>query len=224
MNTKNKEMQEDIELLLPWHAAGTLSRRDAERVERALANDNELASRYELVREELGEAIRLNESLGAPSARAMQSLFAKIDAEPVRTPRTSFNVAAWFTGFVSSFQPRTLAYAAGAAAIAILLQAGFLANFLMQDSQGGPTLASHGTPQNGTGAYVLIRFNPQASVSDISTFLAEHKASIAGGPAAGSGLFRLKVAEKPVGQAELGAIVKRMQGNPVVGFTVPAAQ
>jgi anti-sigma-K factor RskA len=70
MNTKNKEMQEDIELLLPWHAAGTLSRRDAERVERALANDNELASRYELVREELGEAIRHNESLGAPSARS----------------------------------------------------------------------------------------------------------------------------------------------------------
>jgi anti-sigma-K factor RskA len=224
MNTKNKEMQEDIELLLPWHAAGTLSRRDAERVERALANDNQLAARYEEVREELGEAIRLNESLGAPSARAMQDLFAKIDAEPVRTPRTSFNVAAWFTGFVSSFQPRTLAYAAGAAAIAILLQAGFLANFALQDSQGGPTLASHGVQQAGTGAFVLIRFNPQASVGDISQFLAEHKASIAGGPAAGSGLFRLKVAEKPVGQAELGAIVKRMQGNPVVGFTVPAAQ
>ena len=73
MNTKMKEMQEDIELLLPWHAAGTLSRRDAIRVEQALANDNELASRYELVREELGEAIRLNESLGAPSARAMRA-------------------------------------------------------------------------------------------------------------------------------------------------------
>ena len=93
-----------------------------------------------------------------------------------------------------------------------------------RNSQGGPTLASHGAQQDGTGAYVLIRFNPQASVDDISKFLAEHKASIAGGPAAGSGLFRLKVAEKPVGQAELGAIVKRMQGNPVVGFTVPAAQ
>ena len=83
-------MQEEIELLLPWHAAGTLSRRDAERVERALANDNELASRYEAVREELGEAIRLKRSLGAPSARAMQDLFAKIDAEPVRTPRSFF--------------------------------------------------------------------------------------------------------------------------------------
>lgn len=225
MNTQNKEMQEDIEHLLPWHAAGTLSRRDAERVERALANDNQLAARYEEVREELGAAINLNESLGAPSARAMKDLFAKIDAEPVRTPNTSFSVSAWITGFVASFQPRTLAYAAGAAAIAIMLQAGFLANFVIQDAQtGGPTLASHGAQDSGPGAYVLIRFNPQASMEDIGKFLADNKATIAGGPAAGSGLFRLKVAEKPVGQAELGAIVKRMQGNPVVGFTVPAAQ
>ena len=54
--------RQDIEALLPWHAAGTLSRRDSERVEAALANDNELARRYELVREELGETIRLNEN------------------------------------------------------------------------------------------------------------------------------------------------------------------
>jgi hypothetical protein len=223
MNAKNKEMQEDVELLLPWHAAGTLSRRDAERVERALANDNELASRYELVREELGEAIRLNESLGAPSARAMETLFAKIDAEPARQPRTSFNIGAWMTGFIASFQPRTLAYAAGAAAIAIMLQAGVLTGMLVQQS-GTYGVASTDHRQAADGAYVLIRFNPQANVNDISKFLAEHNASIIGGPASGSGLFRLRVAEKPVSQAELGAIVKRMQGNPVVGFTVPAAQ
>jgi anti-sigma-K factor RskA len=223
MNTKNKEMQEDIELLLPWHAAGTLSRRDAERVERALANDNELAARYEEVREELGAAINLNESLGAPSARAMKELFAKIDAEPARTPRASINVVAWLQGFVASFQPRTLAYAAGAAAIALMLQAGIITNMLVQTG-GSFTVASVDKQAADTGAYVLIRFNPQASVNDISKFLAEHNATIAGGPASGSGLFRLKVAEKAVGQAELGAIVKRMQGNPVVGFTVPSAQ
>ena len=73
--------REDIETLLPWHAAGTLSRRDAERVEQALAQDAELARRYELVREELAETIHLNETLGAPSARATQQLFAAIDAE-----------------------------------------------------------------------------------------------------------------------------------------------
>ena len=100
------ELPQDVEMLLPWHAAGTLSRRDAARVEQALANDNELAARYDLVREELGEAIRLNENLGAPSARAMEALFAKIDAEPVRKPKVSFNITAWMTNFVASFSPR----------------------------------------------------------------------------------------------------------------------
>jgi hypothetical protein len=84
----NKERERhEIESLLPWHAAGTLDRRDAERVERALAEDGELAQRYALVREELAETICLNESLGAPSPRAMEKLFAAIDAEEARTPR-----------------------------------------------------------------------------------------------------------------------------------------
>jgi anti-sigma-K factor RskA len=225
MNTQNnKEIREDIELLLPWHAAGTLSRRDAERVERALANDNELAARYEEVREELGAAINLNESLGAPSARAMKDLFAKIDAEPARQPKASINVATWFAGIVQSLKPRTLAYAAAAAAIALVLQAGIITNMLVQTG-GTFTVASiDKQAEEDPGAYVLVRFNPQANLGDISKFLSEHNASITAGPTAGSGLFRVKVADKQVSQAELGAIVKRMQSSPVVGFTVPAAQ
>jgi anti-sigma factor RsiW len=85
----NKERERhEIESLLPWHAAGTLDRGDAERVERALAEDSELARRYELVREELAETIRLNEMLGAPSERAMEKLFAAIDAEEASATRT----------------------------------------------------------------------------------------------------------------------------------------
>lgn len=225
MNTKTKEAQEDIELLLPWHAAGTLSRRDAERVERALANDNELAARYELVREELGEAIRLNESLGAPSARAMHALFEKIDAEPVRKPKVSFDLGAWLSNFVAGFSPRTLAYGATAAALAIVLQAGLIAGVLIKEQQAGPQLASFEQNQNvGAGSFVLIRFNPQANAADITKFLQENKAIVVGGPAAGSGMYRLRVAETTVAQAELAAIVKRMAANPVVGLTVPAAQ
>ena len=70
-----------IEELLPWHATGTLSGRDADRVEQALADDRELAQRYELVRQELARTVLLNETLGAPSARAMEKLFAAISAE-----------------------------------------------------------------------------------------------------------------------------------------------
>jgi anti-sigma-K factor RskA len=71
----------EIEALLPWYAAGTLSRREADLVERVLAGDRELARRYDVVRQELAETIRLNETLGAPSARAMEKLFAAIDVE-----------------------------------------------------------------------------------------------------------------------------------------------
>ena len=71
MNATNTETPNDIEALLPWHAAGTLSRRDALRVEQALANDPELARRYALVRDELGEtdrkSTRLNSSHAIPS-------------------------------------------------------------------------------------------------------------------------------------------------------------
>jgi hypothetical protein len=77
----NEKERHEIEALLPWHAAGTLSRRDADRVEQALAEDPELARRYDLVRQELAETIHLNETLGEPSARAIEKLFAAIDAE-----------------------------------------------------------------------------------------------------------------------------------------------
>ncbi len=126
MNTAQQE-PDDIETLLPWHAAGTLDRSDAKRVEDALSRDPELAKRYALVREELGEAIRLNESLGAPSTRVMETLFRKIDAEPARTPRVSLNLAERVSEFFASLSPRTLAWSATGAAVALLLQAGLIA-------------------------------------------------------------------------------------------------
>jgi hypothetical protein len=218
MNTKNNEAEklpEDVEMLLPWHAAGTLSRRDAARVEQALANDNELAARYELVREELGEAIRLNETLGAPSARAMQQLFAKIDAEPARQTKMSFNLGAWLTDFVAGFSPRTLAYGATAAALAIVLQAGILAGVFVKN--GGPGFTTASYTQSAEGSYVSVRFNPQASAADITKFLADNKAIVVGGPAAG-GMFKLRVSENALPDQELSAVAKKMSANPVIGF------
>jgi hypothetical protein len=78
----------ELELLLPWHAIGKLSDRDAQQVEQALAEDRVLAQRYELLLEELAAAVHLNEALGSPSARATQKLFAAIDAEESHHPRS----------------------------------------------------------------------------------------------------------------------------------------
>src|SRR5512138_1873869 len=98
--SKNKlDEPGEIEMLLPWHAAGTLSTRDARRVEEALASDPALARQYAVIREEYAETISLNESLGAPSARAMQKLFAAIDAEPERKPQASVRLSARVSEF-----------------------------------------------------------------------------------------------------------------------------
>jgi hypothetical protein len=88
MMATSKKMREqepgETEMLLPWYAAGTLKTRDSRRVDEALARDPWLVRQYAVIRQEHAEIIDLNESLGAPSARAMQKLFAAIDVEPAR--------------------------------------------------------------------------------------------------------------------------------------------
>jgi hypothetical protein len=219
MNAMKQEAPErqEIEELLPWHAAGTLSRRDAQRVEDALANDPELASRYALVREELGETIRLNETIGAPSARALEKLFAKIDAEPARRQAQSLNLGSRIGEFFASLSPRTLAWSASAAAVAILLQAGLLADIMLKETKTGYETASAPTTDPGVGAFTLIRFAPQASWDDITKFLEANKLSIAAGPMAG-GLYKVRVAVTGIPKGELANIVKKLQQDKVVGF------
>ena len=213
------ELPEDVELLLPWHAAGTLSRRDAARVEQALANDNELAARYELVREELGEAIRLNENLGAPSARAMEALFAKIDAEPKREPKSTFQLGAWLTDLVASFSPRTLAYGATAAALAIVLQAGILAGvFVKQGTVDERQILASTTHTQPDASYVNIRFKPEASVADITRLLSSNKAIIVESPQSTDGFFKVRVAEKALTDDELRAVTRTLGENPMVSL------
>lgn len=209
--------QGDVEALLPWHAAGTLSRRDAQRVEEALARDPELARRYDLVREELGETIHLNETLGAPSARAMEKLFAKIDAEPARKAAPSFNLGARVSEWFASLTPRTLALSASVAVLAILLQAGFIADIVLKDRSAEYGTASAPTSDPGVGEFTLIRFAPQASADDITKFLAANKLQVAAGPVAG-GFYRVRVADTKLPKEELGRIVKKLQDDKVVSF------
>jgi len=210
MTTLNNE-PDDIETLLPWHAAGTLDPRDARRVDDALARDPELARRYALVREELGEAIRLNESLGAPSTRAMDALFGKIDAEPARRPRVALNLSQRFAGFMASLTPRTLAWSAAAAVIALLLQAGVITGVLLNERAGTGGYQTASAPAAlAAGSFVMARFAPQTSAGDITEFLQANKFTMAGGPAPG-GLYRLRVSETKLPKDKLADIVKQLQ-------------
>jgi anti-sigma factor RsiW len=220
MNTANENGRTEIEDLLPWHAAGTLSAREALWVEAALARDPELKRRYELVREELAQTIHLNESLGAPSARAMTELFAKIDAEPARHAAPSLNLGARIRDFFDSLSPRTLAWSAGAAALAIVLQAAVIGGIVLKEQNAGYQTASVPGTASREGSFALIRFQPQASAADITRFLESNKLSIAGGPAAG-GLYRVRIAETKLPKADLDRRMQTLQSDKIIGFIAP---
>ena len=224
MNTIDKE-RDDLETLLPWHAAGTLNRRDAERVEKALANDRELLRRFNLAREELNETIHLNETLGAPSARAMEKLFALIDAEPVRKPKVSFDLAGRLAAFVAGFSPRTLAVAGAVGALAIVLQAGVITTGLIKH-ETATEVASNKVAQPdlglasaevSDGTLAAIRFAPKAEIGQITTFLATNKASMIDGPVAG-GLYTIRLPES--GKAKEDHI-KQMAQSTIVDLIAP---
>jgi anti-sigma-K factor RskA len=228
MNMMNKEPERhEIEALLPWHAAGTLNRRDADRVEQALAGDRELRRRFDIVREELSETIHLNETLGAPSARAMEKLFAAIDAEGVRTPtrRASFDFAGRVSDFLSGFSPRTLAWSAAAAALAIVVQAAVITGVVMKEQGPEATYrtADIGAQPTSDGAYAVVRFAPQASSSDITNFLGAHMATLVDGPKAG-GLYRIRFAGASVPKDQVNKMIRRMQEQTKVVSFIAAAE
>jgi len=187
----------EIELLLPWHAAGTLNARDARRVEEALARDPELARQYAAIRGEYEETIHLNESLGAPSARAMQKLFAAIDAEPARASG-SLPLSTRISTFFASLSPRTLAWSASL-------------------STSGPITRELGTAV--PPARALVRFTPEARVGDITALLDSYQASIIGD--AKGGMFRLQF-DKAMSQDELASLLGRMQREKFVNLAVAA--
>jgi hypothetical protein len=228
MMTTNETERREIEALLPWHAAGTLNRRDAQRVEAALEQDRDLAHQFELVREELSETIHLNETLGAPSARAMEKLLAGIEAEPKRRQRRSFDLAAFIAERLTVFSPRTLAWSATAAALAIVLQAGLIAGLYLGEP-GSESPAAFKTASAPTrsfapaGSYALIGFAPQASAADVTKFLDAHKAAIVDGPKPG-GLYRIRVSAAALPKADLAAIVKQMQDESKIVRFVTATE
>ncbi len=216
----------DVEALLPWHAAGTLSTRDIRRVEEALARDPDLAKQYAVIRDEYIETILLNESLGAPSLGALQKLFAAIDAEPaLSVPIARLGLWARVSQFFSDLSPRTLAAAGAVGALVVVLQAGVIAAMRTKDD-GGQSFrtASHSAPDAlltrglavEVGSKALVRFAPDARMSDISNFLDTYQATIVS--VSRNGLFQLRFDQ----HKDFPGLLGKLQSEAIVNLAVPA--
>ena len=201
MNEANQKMSaHDIEALLPWYAAGTLDAHEANEVEAAVAADTELARRLDLVREEMNETIVLNEALGAPSPRVMENLLQIIDRERRTARAPAAGLGAWLMDLLS---PRNFAFAAGAAVVVIMLQAGVIAKLVLENQGAAgpsPTGSSYDTASAPSptrsfefASFALVRFAPQANMADVNRFLDARDARIVDGPRPG-GVYRVRIA------------------------------
>jgi hypothetical protein len=214
----------EIEALLPWHAAGSLDARDARRVDDALAQDRQLARRYDAIREERAETVLLNERLGAPSPRAMQRLFAAIDAEPPRgavaPARVPMGKAA--TAWLASLSPPSLAKAAAIGALVVLAQAGAIGAMLIQrdagPSQGGSSAISVSVRPEATR--LMVRFVPSAQLAEINMVLDHYQAVIV--ESGRDGLFRLQFAGEPMTPDQIAVLIRRLESESIVSAALRA--
>src|ERR1700733_1988742 len=102
----------DVELLLPWYAAGTLDLNEMKEVEATLASDPELAARYEWARAEFAQETAIADAAGEPSPAAIKTLFAKIDTMPERRGQTESGLSERIAQFLASLSPRALGWSA----------------------------------------------------------------------------------------------------------------
>jgi anti-sigma factor RsiW len=211
-NTNQKLSADDIEALLPWYAAGTLDAREADQVESAIAADAELARRLDLVREEMTEAIVVNEALGAPSRRVRDNLFKAIDRER-RTSRgqAQGGLMGWFSDMLT---PRAFAFASGAAILLIALEAGVITKLVLQDRVQPSVYKTASTVEANTrgfevGALAQVRFAPQASMAELTRFLDSRDAMIVEGPRAG--LYKVRIGRSYIPKEEHEHVVREFQ-------------
>jgi anti-sigma factor RsiW len=214
-----------VDSLLPWFVSGKLAPEDILLVERALAEVPELRMRHDLILEERSAVVAVNESLGAPSARALEKLLARLESVPAGAPKSrNFGAGSWLAARFSAWQPRSLAWAGMAVVLVAIIEAGLLAIMFSGAAQKGTTywtvsVAKKTAEQDG--AFVMIAFVPDATAAQIMAFLEAHKASIIDGPVAG-GIFRIRVSDKALTTKDLGAIVGFLRNeSTIVRFVAP---
>jgi hypothetical protein len=152
----------------------------------------------------------------------MEKLFAAIDAEPVRKPKVSFDLAGRLAEFISSFSPRTLAVAGAIGALAIVLQAGVITTGLIKH-EAGTEVASKDTGTRtemasadvSDGTLAAIRFAAKAEAGQITAFLQANKASMIDGPMTG-GIYTIRLPES--GKAKEDHIKQMQAQSGIVDF------
>ena len=217
--------REEIELLLPWYVNGTLDPDDTAKVEAYLNDHPEMAVQMATLREDMHESIVANEAITGPGRNALDRLMADVEREmPMqhRARQAGKGLLATVDGFLRSLSPGRLGFAAMAAALVIMLQAGIVGTMMLNPPGGGATYQTASGGKELTGTFVLVRFKAEAPFAKVGAMLAEEGAEIVAGPKPG-GLYRVRISAQKLADAERQAAIEKLRGHAaLVNMVLPS--
>ncbi|UVK39255.1 anti-sigma factor [Mesorhizobium sp. AR10] len=188
--------RDEMETLLPFYLNGSLEGSDLEAVEEWLATDPAALSALGEAEAEFSGTAAANEAI-RPPADALSRFARALDAEagPARAPAS----ASWLAQLWGRFMavPVGVAWAAAAVLLALVM----VQSVLQPDGKGGNFEIAGQEGDLAKMPFALVKFKPDAKMSDIAAFLNQNQLKIAGGPTA-DGVFRLGMPAKTAADYE----------------------
>ncbi|MBZ9857697.1 anti-sigma factor [Mesorhizobium sp. CA13] len=179
--------RDEMETLLPFYLNGSLEGSELEAVEEWLANDPAAMAALGEAEAEFSSTAAVNEAI-RPPADALSRFSRALDAEagPVRAAAGSSWLAQVWSRFMAL--PVGVAWAAAAALLALVM----VQSFVQPGGKGGNFEIAGAQDEMAKMPFALVKFKPDAKMSDIAAFLDSSGLKILDGPAAG-GVFRLGI-------------------------------
>jgi hypothetical protein len=139
-----------------------------------------------------------------------------LSGAPARKTKSTFHLGGRIARLETSFGRGTILWLIGAAFLAITVPTAIATVYLARERDGYQTASA---PTEG--AFVAVRFASQASMEDVTKFLAAYQASLADGPRPGN-MFRLRIGDTTLPPQELTKIVSRIGKEKIVEFAAAA--
>ncbi|MER8865094.1 anti-sigma factor [Mesorhizobium sp. M0751] len=182
--------RDEMEMLLPFYLNGSLEGTELEAIEEWLASDPAAMAALGEAEAEFSGTAAANEAI-RPPADALSRFAKALDAEagPPRAPAASSWLAQAWSRFMAV--PAGVAWAVAAVLLALVVAQ----SFVQTGNRGGDFEIAGSEDDLAKMPFALVKFKPDAKLSDIVAFLDQNQLKIAGGPTA-DGVFRLGVPAK----------------------------
>ncbi|MER8835458.1 anti-sigma factor [Mesorhizobium sp. M0045] len=182
--------RDEMEMLLPFYLNGSLEGTELEAIEEWLASDPAAMAALGEAEAEFSGTAAANEAI-RPPADALSRFAKALDAEagPARGPAASSWLAQAWSRFLAV--PAGIAWAAAAVLLALVVAQ----SFVQTGNRDGDFEIAGSDDDLAKMPFALVKFKPDAKLSDIVAFLDQNQLTIAGGPTA-DGVFRLGVPAK----------------------------